>query len=135
MPELWERPFPLGHDTTCDKAKALGPFSLVQTYSPPENPLGLFDRVPPTQIQVAQPSDDLIETDVEFSGATLVGDFNGDGRADQLVYGDGDSPDAIWYGTANGFELGPTITVNGEYEPVVGDFNGDGRADVLLVPT
>ncbi|HEY1740643.1 MAG TPA: hypothetical protein VGI86_18155, partial [Acidimicrobiia bacterium] len=29
VPELWARPFPLGPATTCDKAMALGPFSLV----------------------------------------------------------------------------------------------------------
>src|SRR5262249_30232031 len=40
-------------------------------------------------------------------------------------------PDELWYGTANGFALGPQIAVNGIYAPVVGDFNGDGRADVL----
>jgi hypothetical protein len=131
-PELWARPFPLGPATTCDKPKALGPFSLVQTYSPPEDPLGLFDAAAAHPAE-ARPFDTSLNIDEEAFeiGSTLVGDFNGDGRADQLIYGEGDGPDAIWYGTANAFELGPAITVNGDYEPVVGDFNGDGRADVL----
>ncbi len=109
VPDLWVRSLTIGPDTACSKSQSMGPFSLVQTYTPPSSEL-LFGG---------------------FSSSTLVGDFNGDGKADKLIYGPTSDPDAIWYGTDNGFKLGPAISVNGFYQPAVGDFNGDGRADVL----
>jgi hypothetical protein len=112
VPDQWAHTLALGPQTECTATKSLGPFSLVQTYDPPS--LG---------------DDNFF--DFAIGDNALVGDFNGDGRADELVYGPDIEPDALWYGTANGLELGPQITVNGDYEPVVGDFNGDGRADVF----
>ncbi|MBL8778583.1 MAG: VCBS repeat-containing protein [Acidimicrobiales bacterium] len=61
----------------------------------------------------------------------LVGDFDGDGRADQLWYGPGGSPDHAWYGKANRGFAGRAVTVGGTYVPLIGDFGGDGRDDVL----
>ena len=61
----------------------------------------------------------------------LVGDFDGDGRADQLWYGPGASPDHAWYGKANRGFAGRAVSVGGTYTPLVGDFSGDGRDDVL----
>lgn len=61
----------------------------------------------------------------------LVGDFDGDGRSDQLWYGPGASPDHAWYGKANRAFAGRALTVAGTYVPLVGDFSGDGRDDVL----
>ncbi|HEY1738845.1 MAG TPA: VCBS repeat-containing protein, partial [Acidimicrobiia bacterium] len=64
-------------------------------------------------------------------GRAIVGDFNGDGSSDLLVYTPGAGGDLLEYGTPFGFVRGPSVSVNGIYTPVVGDFNGDGRTDVL----
>jgi len=61
----------------------------------------------------------------------LIGDFDGDGRADQLWYGPGSGPDHAWYGQGARSFSGRAVTVSGNYTPLVGDFNGDGRDDVL----
>ena len=61
----------------------------------------------------------------------VVGDFDGDGRADVLMYGPGDLPDHLWLGRAAGLFHGVPLTVRGTFEPLVGDFDGDRRADVL----
>jgi hypothetical protein len=105
VPEQWAKTLTIGPGTTCARPGSVGPFSLVQRYTPP--------------------------TPDFFPDSPLTGDFNGDGRADEFVYGEGTDTDQLWYGTANGFVLGPQVTVNGEYEPVVGDFNGDGKDDIL----
>ncbi len=75
------------------------------------------------------------------SGATtapftqaVVGDFNGDGKADVLAYAPGPRSDRLWYSTGTGFGAGPPVAINGFYFPLVGDFNGDGRADILWWP-
>ncbi len=67
-------------------------------------------------------------------GGPVVGDFNGDGRSDVLLYGAGSTADELWYGSSAGYVAGPSVTVNGYYTPVVGDFNGDGKDDVLWYP-
>ncbi len=108
VPDLWARHLTIGPDTACAQTpKTYGPFSLVQTYKPPTSEFGFLPGTP------------------------ITGDFNGDGKMDEFIYQSGSDPDAIWYGTGNGFELGPQVSVNGDYEPVVGDFNGDGRDDIL----
>jgi hypothetical protein len=61
----------------------------------------------------------------------ISGDFNGDGRHDQLWYGRGSSPDAMWFGTATGGFTAGDVNVKGTYTPLSGDFNGDGYDDVL----
>jgi hypothetical protein len=61
----------------------------------------------------------------------LVGDFDGDGRADQFWYGPGAAPDHVWYGQSARSFAGRPVQVAGTYTPLVGDFNGDGRDDVL----
>ncbi len=63
-------------------------------------------------------------------------DFNGDGRADVFLLGQGTAPDRVFYGrsTAGEFGVYPTSpSVDGTYTPAAGDFNGDGRADVFLL--
>ena len=88
-----------------------------------------------------------------FSGTTpLVGDFNGDGKADILQYNANASAIPVCLSTGNGWNCrnipatcasdtgdaacGPTIG-HGGYAvyaggiPLVGDFNGDGRSDLL----
>ena len=107
VPDAWSHDVPIGPSTTCVGAKSFGPFSRVEQYSVSVSPLPLA------------------------TAPLLVGDFNGDGRADVFVYGPSLAPDELWYGTTNGFVLGPSVQVNGLYQPVVGDFNGDGRADIL----
>ena len=76
----------------------------------------------------ARPYDDIAD---EFPRLPVTGDFNGDGKTDVLDYAAGSRPDHLWYGTANGFRAGATVSINGLYFPFVGDFNGDGRDDVL----
>lgn len=72
----------------------------------------------------------------------VVGDFDGDGRDDMVLYGTGTSCDAVWYGDAlstfsdprelvPGVGFTPAAELGQSYEPLVADFDGDGRDDVL----
>jgi hypothetical protein len=61
----------------------------------------------------------------------LVGDFNGDHRADIFWYGPGAAFDRLWLGLANGKFAGRAVSVTRSYQPLVGDFNGDHRADIF----
>src|SRR5262249_52766860 len=75
-------------------------------------------------------------------GTALVGDFNGDGRADialvggpgwttlPMAFSNGDGNFGVTNNSASQFEYWPSqpgVTV------LVGDFNGDGKADIALV--
>ncbi len=72
---------------------------------------------------------------------SVVGDFDGDGRADVVQYGHGSECDTVWFGGADhtfsdpkemswsGFT--PAIDLGGSYRSVVADFDGDGRQDIL----
>ena len=81
--------------------------------------------------------DCAIPASVPGGGTKVVGDFNGDGRADLLIipssgngtlyYSSGTSFAAQSYSAPSNWDSGYTI--------VVGDFNGDGKADIALVPT
>lgn len=64
-------------------------------------------------------------------GRVIVGDFNGDGASDVLVYKPGAGGDLLEYGTGFGVVRGPSVSIAGTYTPAVGDFNGDGKTDVL----
>ncbi|MCA9963484.1 MAG: VCBS repeat-containing protein [Anaerolineales bacterium] len=66
----------------------------------------------------------------------LVGDYNGDGLADILAYGQGTKFDSLWLATGNAsepfFEKHDEFVANGTFDKlIVGDFNGDGRSDIL----
>jgi VCBS repeat protein/glycerophosphoryl diester phosphodiesterase family protein len=61
----------------------------------------------------------------------LVGDFDGDRRADLLWYGPGAGEDHLWLGRPSRNFVGVPLTVRGSYQPLVGDYDGDRRADVL----
>jgi glycerophosphoryl diester phosphodiesterase len=61
----------------------------------------------------------------------LLGDFDGDRRADLLWYGPGTRDDHLWLGRPSRNFVGVPLTVRGSYQPLVGDFDGDHRADVL----
>jgi glycerophosphoryl diester phosphodiesterase len=61
----------------------------------------------------------------------LLGDFDGDGRADLLWYGPGAKDDHLWLGRPSRNFVGSPVTVRGGYLPLVGDYNGDRRGDVL----
>jgi hypothetical protein len=72
-----------------------------------------------------------------FCGATdipMVGDFNGDGLDDIVVFTRGMSGD-VFVSLSNGVSFGPKIKWHdvfcfGDETPQVGDFNGDGRDDI-----
>ncbi|MDY7101498.1 MAG: S8 family serine peptidase, partial [Actinomycetota bacterium] len=62
----------------------------------------------------------------------LVGDFDGDGWDDILLYNEGGVADELWRRRPGG--VGFTIyekTINGVYTPVVGDFDANGYDDIL----
>jgi hypothetical protein len=62
----------------------------------------------------------------------IVGDFNGDGRADIFWYGLRTSSSAVWFGAANRQFTKVREVVHGRgYVPVVLDRNADGRDDIL----
>jgi hypothetical protein len=70
--------------------------------------------------------------DVEGPYTPLAGDFDGDGRSDQLYYFPGRPRERIWwYGTSAGAYSQTRADILGDYRPVVGDFDGDGRDDVF----
>ncbi|MGK2949563.1 MAG: S8 family serine peptidase [Acidimicrobiales bacterium] len=60
----------------------------------------------------------------------LVGDYNGDGIDDVLLYQPGADPDFTMYGSWEGFYIAET-PVNGAYEPFTVDLNGDGYDDII----
>lgn len=66
-----------------------------------------------------------------------TGDFNGDGRADILLWFWTDQYMTEWFGTANGGftdsgAVTGTAAFDNNWDPVsIGDFNGDGRSDIL----
>jgi glycerophosphoryl diester phosphodiesterase len=61
----------------------------------------------------------------------LLGDFDGDRRADLFWYGPGARADHLWLGRPDRNFVGAPVTVGGSYLPLVGDFNGNGRADIF----
>lgn len=79
----------------------------------------------------AQQGEPPAEAVVSTPPAPLVGDFDGDGRSDQLWYGPGQAPDHTWYGRSDRGFSGRATAVSGDYTPLVGDFNGDHRDDVV----
>ena len=64
----------------------------------------------------------------------VMGDFDGDGRAD-IFWFNATTADSQWWGPAARSEfLGSfktTHNIDGDYYPVSGDFDGDGRDDIL----
>ncbi|MCU1429135.1 MAG: hypothetical protein JWL83_3135 [Actinomycetia bacterium] len=70
---------------------------------------------------------------VSIGGAfkPVVGDFNGDGKDDVVLYGPGSASDFLWRGGTSGFNNTGHISMGGAYTPVPGDFNGDGKSDIL----
>jgi glycerophosphoryl diester phosphodiesterase len=61
----------------------------------------------------------------------LIGDFDGDHRADVFMYGPGGLPDHVWLGRPDRAFRGAATNVGRNYLPLVGDFNGNGHADIL----
>ena len=66
-------------------------------------------------------------------GALMVGDFNGDGKADLVSLGNFGL--TVYLGNGDGTFRGPFASTPASYYPVgaLEDFNGDGKADLALV--
>jgi hypothetical protein len=62
----------------------------------------------------------------------IIGDFNGGGYDDVLLYGSGGLPDRLWTSLGNGTFRTTVLDVSGVYEPEPLDLSPDGRTDVLL---
>lgn len=70
--------------------------------------------------------------DIEAPYTPITGDFDGDGRSDQLFYYPGRPNERLWwFGTPDGSYSQTNAEVNGSYRHVVGDFDGDGRDDIF----
>lgn len=70
--------------------------------------------------------------DIEAPYTPIAGDFNGDGRSDQLWYFPGRPRERLWtFGSAAGSYSQVSKDVQGDYTPIVGDFDGDGRDDLF----
>jgi hypothetical protein len=71
---------------------------------------------------------------VSGSYEPLLGDFDGDQRADVFWYAPGTTPDYVWFHeSGNGISSGRR-DVNGDYAPIVApgsDFDGSGTDDII----
>jgi len=68
--------------------------------------------------------------------ASLVGDVNGDGKADRVVYRATDGDWGCWITDGDKCSWDATKWGDASYVPLLGDVNGDGRADrVAYRPT
>jgi hypothetical protein len=71
----------------------------------------------------------------------LIGDFNGDGRDDIVVWNPNTGEWQVAFSEGDRFVPGPLeqpVWLNnwgrgGQWTPLVGDFNGDGKSDILVV--
>ena len=63
------------------------------------------------------------------AGAAVAGDFNGDGAVDVFTYAPGSAPDAFWYSTPDGVEVG-TARVSGTYVVATGPMDRPAGAPV-----
>lgn len=72
----------------------------------------------------------------------LIGDFNGDGRDDIVVWNPGTGEWQVAFSAGDHFKPGPQngalIWLNNwgkgqQWQPLIGDFNGDGISDILVV--
>jgi hypothetical protein len=118
VPRSWALAFAHGPVARCLGTSTDGAFTRVEQYAPPSPNRPGYESEEP---------DALAPRDI-------VGDFNGDGRADLLSYAPGGAADQLWLGTPAGFVLGPNVSVYGIYNAVVGDYNGDGIDDILWLP-
>jgi glycerophosphoryl diester phosphodiesterase len=94
--------------------------------------LGVAPGAPaPARAQVAGEGPGAAPRSVATGTEPLLGDFDGDRRADLLWYGPGGGDDHLWLGRPSRNFVGVPLTVRGSYQPLVADFDGDRRADVL----
>jgi Ca2+-binding RTX toxin-like protein len=83
-----------------------------------------------------------IEVDQNYNSPFTVGDFNGDGNFDLVIYKNSyssysvDFKASVLLGTGNGgFTEGGEVEIDNPEEFVSGDFNGDGDLDLLAYTT
>ncbi len=74
---------------------------------------------------------DSLGVSIGEDGTPLIGDFDGDGNSDVVLYGPGPATDAVYLGQTSGGLSRRSTSVSGVYEPFVGDFDGDYRDDVF----
>jgi RHS repeat-associated protein len=109
---------------------------LRQSTRTPSFPLRVDASIyaPSGAIQDAVMSGALTYVNSWCQAIAMSGDFNGDGRTDQLCYATTGTPTAkVSLATASGFAT-PTTWLSGQAftQPVFADFNNDGKADVAL---
>jgi hypothetical protein len=61
----------------------------------------------------------------------VVGDVDGNGRADIVWYAPGSAPDFLWFGQTAGAPTSRAMAIGGSYVPRLGDLDGDAGDEIV----